>query len=49
VVEHDMNFIRMIAKKVTVLHQGAIIKEDTPDRIMSDPLVQQIYLGKKPH
>ena len=49
VVEHDMNFIRMIASKVTVLHQGAIIKEDTPDRIMSDPLVQQIYLGKKPH
>ena len=49
VVEHDMNFIRMIAKKVTVLHQGAIIKEDSPDRIMSDPLIQQIYLGKKQH
>jgi branched-chain amino acid transport system ATP-binding protein/urea transport system ATP-binding protein len=48
-VEHDMNFIRMIATKVTVLHQGAVLKEDTPDRIMSDPLVQQIYLGKKPH
>jgi len=48
VVEHDMNFIRMIAKTVTVLHQGAVIKEDTPDRIMSDPLIQQIYLGKKP-
>jgi len=49
VVEHDMNFIRMIARKVTVLHQGTVIKEDTPDRIMSDPLIQQIYLGKKPH
>ena len=49
VVEHDMNFIRMIARKVTVLHQGAVIMEDTPDRIMSDPLIQQIYLGKKPH
>jgi len=49
VVEHDMNFIRMIAKKVTVLHQGAVIMEDTPDRIMRDPLIQQIYLGKKPH
>lgn len=49
VVEHDMNFIRMIAKKVTVLHQGSVIKEDTPDRIMNDPLIQQIYLGKKPH
>jgi ABC-type uncharacterized transport system ATPase subunit len=49
VVEHDMNFIRMIAKKVTVLHQGQIVREDSPDRIMKDPMVQQIYLGKKPH
>ncbi len=49
VVEHDMNFIRMIASKVTVLHQGSVIKEDTPDRIMSDSMIQQIYLGKKPH
>jgi branched-chain amino acid transport system ATP-binding protein/urea transport system ATP-binding protein len=47
VVEHDMNFIRMIARKVTVLHQGAIIKEDTADAVMSDPLIKQIYLGKK--
>ena len=44
-----MSFIRMIAKKVTVLHQGQVIREDTPDKIMADPLVQQIYLGRKPH
>ncbi|QSN64298.1 ABC transporter ATP-binding protein [Caballeronia sp. M1242] len=49
VVEHDMSFIRRIAKTVTVLHQGAIVREDTPERIMSDPFIQQIYLGKKPH
>ena len=49
VVEHDMAFIRMIAKTVTVLHQGQIVKEDTPDKIMSDPMVQHIYLGKKAH
>ncbi|WP_027802724.1 ABC transporter ATP-binding protein [Paraburkholderia dilworthii] len=48
VVEHDMSFIRRIAKKVTVLHQGAIIREDVPELIMSDPYIQQIYLGKKP-
>ena len=48
VVEHDMNFIRAIARTVTVLHQGAIIREDTADKIMSDPMIQQIYLGKKP-
>jgi branched-chain amino acid transport system ATP-binding protein len=47
VVEHDMNFIRMIAKTVTVLHQGQIIKEDTADGVMNDPMVRQIYLGKK--
>ncbi|KMY85931.1 Urea ABC transporter, ATPase protein UrtD [Candidatus Paraburkholderia calva] len=49
VVEHNMSFIRRIAKTVTVLHQGTIIREDTPDRIMSDPFIQQIYLSKKPH
>ncbi|MEK6418296.1 ABC transporter ATP-binding protein [Paraburkholderia bannensis] len=48
VVEHDMGFIRKIAKKVTVLHQGAVVREDTPENIMSDPFIQQIYLGKKP-
>lgn len=48
VVEHDMSFIRRIARTVTVLHQGAIIREDAPYKIMSDPLIQQIYLGKKP-
>lgn len=49
VVEHDMAFIRMIASTVTVFHQGAVVREDTPDRVLSDPLVQQIYLGKKVH
>jgi branched-chain amino acid transport system ATP-binding protein len=48
VVEHDMNFIRSIARTVTEFHQGAILKEDTPERVMSDPLIQSIYLGKKP-
>jgi branched-chain amino acid transport system ATP-binding protein len=47
VVEHDMNFIRMIATKVTVLHQGQIIKEDTADEVMRCPTVREIYLGKK--
>ena len=46
VVEHDMQFIRMIADRVTVLHRGAIFVEDTKDRIMADPRVRDIYLGK---
>lgn len=49
VVEHDMSFIRRIAKTVTVFHQGAVIQEGPPDQIMSDPTIQQIYLGKKVH
>lgn len=47
VVEHDMQFIRSIASTVTVFHQGAVLMEDHIDRVMSDPLVRDIYLGKK--
>jgi branched-chain amino acid transport system ATP-binding protein len=47
VVEHDMQFIRAIASTVTVFHQGSVLMEDRVDRVMSDPLVRDIYLGKK--
>ena len=47
VVEHDMQFIRMIAKTVTVFHQGRIVAEDDIGRIMADPMVRDIYLGKR--
>jgi len=47
IVEHDMQFIRSIADVVTVFHQGAIIMEDHVERVMSDPLVRDVYLGKK--
>ena len=47
VVEHDMQFIRAIAETVTVFHQGAVLIEDHVDRVMLDPLVRDIYLGKK--
>lgn len=46
VVEHDMQFIRMIAKKVTVLHQGAVLIEDDVARVLEDPRVRDVYLGK---
>ena len=46
VVEHDMQFIRMIADKVTVFHQGQILVEDTIERVLSDDRVRDIYLGK---
>jgi branched-chain amino acid transport system ATP-binding protein len=46
VIEHDMTFIRQIAKKVTVLHFGKIFKEGTLDEIVRDEEVVRIYLGK---
>jgi branched-chain amino acid transport system ATP-binding protein/urea transport system ATP-binding protein len=47
IVEHDMNFIRSIANKVTVFYRGAILIEDTMDVISADPLVREVYLGHK--
>jgi branched-chain amino acid transport system ATP-binding protein len=47
VVEHDMQFIKMIAKTVTVFHQGAILMEDTIDAVMRNQRVRDVYLGKK--
>ena len=47
IVEHDMQFIRSIAEVVTVFHQGEVLMEDHVDRVMSDPLVRNVYLGKK--
>jgi len=47
VVEHDMQFIRQIATKVTVFHQGRILVEDAFDRIMTNPTVRDVYLGRQ--
>jgi branched-chain amino acid transport system ATP-binding protein/urea transport system ATP-binding protein len=47
VVEHDMQFIRQIARKVTVFHQGRILLEDTFARVVADPLVRDVYLGRQ--
>jgi urea transport system ATP-binding protein len=45
VVEHDMEFVRSIARKVTVLHEGAILAEGPMDVIQKDPKVIEVYLG----
>ena len=47
VVEHDMQFIRMIADKVTVFHQGSILIEDTMDVVANDTRVREVYLGHR--
>jgi urea transport system ATP-binding protein len=46
VVEHDMKFVRSIARKVTVLHQGSVLTEGTMDQVQNDPKVIEVYLGQ---
>ncbi|MYM56851.1 ATP-binding cassette domain-containing protein [Thalassovita mangrovi] len=46
VVEHDMQFIKMIAKTVTVLHQGSVLIEEDVATVLQDPRVRDVYLGK---
>ena len=46
VVEHDMEFVRSIARKVTVLHEGSVLTEGTMDEVQNDPRVIQVYLGE---
>ncbi|MDY7014633.1 MAG: urea ABC transporter ATP-binding protein UrtD [Cyanobacteriota bacterium] len=45
VIEHDMEFVRQIARKVTVLHQGSVLCEGTMDEVQSDSRVIEVYLG----
>ena len=45
VVEHDMEFVRRIARTVTVLHEGRVLAEGSMDDVQSDPHVIEVYLG----
>ncbi|MGY6274337.1 urea ABC transporter ATP-binding protein UrtD [Methylomonas sp. MgM2] len=45
VVEHDMEFVRSIARKVTVLHEGTVLTEGSMDEVQNDTRVIQVYLG----
>jgi urea transport system ATP-binding protein len=46
VVEHDMEFVRSLARTVTVLHQGSVLAEGTMDHIQNHPDVIEVYLGE---
>ncbi len=45
VIEHDMDFVKKIAHKVTVMHQGKILAEGPMDKVQADPRVIDVYLG----
>jgi urea transport system ATP-binding protein len=46
VVEHDMEFVKRIAQKVTVLHEGSVLAEGTMDQIQQNEQVIEVFLGR---
>jgi urea transport system ATP-binding protein len=46
VVEHDMDFVRSIARTVTVLHEGRVLCEGSIEKVQNDPKVIEVYLGE---
>ncbi len=46
VVEHDMEFVRRLNCKVTVLHEGSVLAEGGLDHVTADPQVIDVYLGR---
>ena len=46
VIEHDMEFVRRIARTVTVLHQGSVLCEGKFDEVQANPKVREVYLGR---
>ena len=45
IIEHDMNVVFSLAQHVTVLHQGAVIADGTPEEVKNSAEVQEAYLG----
>jgi len=46
VIEHDMEFVRSLARKVTVLHEGRVLCEGSVDQVQQDERVREVYLGR---
>ena len=46
VIEHDMEFVRSIARTVTVLHEGSVLCEGPVDQVQKDERVMEVYLGR---
>ncbi|WP_432783499.1 urea ABC transporter ATP-binding protein UrtD [Pseudomonas corrugata] len=45
IIEHDMEFVKSVADKVTVLHQGKTLAHGSMDQVQNDPRVIDVYLG----
>jgi hypothetical protein len=46
VVEHDLEFVRALGRKVTVLHEGSVLSEGPIELVQEDPRVIDVYLGR---
>jgi len=46
VIEHDMEFVRRLARTVTVLHAGSVLCEGTMGEVQANPTVVEVYLGR---
>jgi urea transport system ATP-binding protein len=46
VIEHDMEFVRSIARTVTVLHEGSVLCEGPVEQVQKDERVMEVYLGR---
>ena len=49
IIEHDMDLVFRLARRITVLVQGTILMEGTPQEIASDAQVREVYLGERAH
>ena len=49
IIEHDLDIALRVVGRVTVMHNGRILKEGTPAEIENDPEVQAIYMGERAH
>jgi urea transport system ATP-binding protein len=46
VVEHDMEFVRRLGVKVTVLHEGSVLAEGSIEEVSANERVVEVYLGR---
>ncbi|HEU5284867.1 MAG TPA: ATP-binding cassette domain-containing protein [Burkholderiales bacterium] len=47
VVDHDMEFVRMLGARITVFHQGAVLTEGPPEQVLADARVREVYIGNR--
>ena len=47
VVDHDMEFVRMLGSSVTVFHQGSVLVEGPAEQVLNDPRVREVYIGNR--